>query len=61
MDSSDLNHKDVFPLWQAVGMGDLSKFRRALYDNQEVFVQWGILLILEKLQLLTYRNLFRRV
>jgi len=44
-----------------VRLGNLSQLREGLNAHQDFFVQWGILLILEKLQMLTYRNLFKRV
>ncbi|KAL6042256.1 PCI domain-containing protein 2 [Balamuthia mandrillaris] len=45
----------------AIRRGNLLAFNEALAKHQELFIQKGIYLILEKLKFLTYRNLFKRV
>merc|ERR1712059_148618 len=34
---------------------------QALEEHEKVFIKWGIFLILEKLKIITYRNLFKKV
>jgi len=46
---------------EAVKSGNLPSFNIALKKNYEFFVQKGVYLILERLKLLTYRNLFKRI
>eukprot|EP00042_Codosiga_hollandica_P002626 m.11994 g.11994 ORF g.11994 m.11994 type:complete len:405 (+) comp16971_c0_seq1:89-1303(+) len=48
-------------LVQAVKEGHLSKFLQALSEHQLFFIQWGIFLILERLRIVCYRNLFKKV
>merc|ERR1739848_426985 len=58
-----LQRYDLLPFLdvkQAVVRGDLLKLNEALDKHQEFFIQVGIFLILEKLKVLTYRNLFKR-
>lgn len=45
----------------AVRAGNLKLLKDSIIRNQEAFVTWGVFLILEKLRLITYRNLFRKV
>eukprot|EP00911_Craspedida_sp_UC1_P001096 UC1_evm1s822 len=49
------------PIVEALRSGNVGNLRRGLQQHGEFFVQWGILLILEKLQMLAYRTLFKRV
>eukprot|EP00013_Stygamoeba_regulata_P005178 CAMPEP_0177640458 /NCGR_PEP_ID=MMETSP0447-20121125/6553_1 /TAXON_ID=0 /ORGANISM="Stygamoeba regulata, Strain BSH-02190019" /LENGTH=379 /DNA_ID=CAMNT_0019142529 /DNA_START=44 /DNA_END=1184 /DNA_ORIENTATION=- len=42
---------------EAVALGNLKLFNRTMEDNEEEFIRRGILLILEKLKDLVYRNL----
>lgn len=48
-------------LIHAIKNGDLEKFNANLQQNQRFFIQKGIYLILEKLKIFVYRNLFRKV
>ncbi|KAI0240891.1 PCI domain-containing protein 2 [Lamellibrachia satsuma] len=45
----------------AVSTGNLLQLNDALRRNEEFFVKCGIYLILEKLKIITYRNLFKKV
>jgi len=45
----------------AVKEGHLANLNKALEQHEQVFIKWGIFLILEKLKMITYRNLFKRV
>jgi hypothetical protein len=45
----------------AIKRGDLESFNKNLQENQRFFIQKGIYLILEKLKIFVYRNLFRKV
>lgn len=45
----------------AIKRGDLESFNGNLQANQRFFIQKGIYLILEKLKIFVYRNLFRKV
>jgi len=45
----------------AVKEGHLANLNTALETHEQVFIKWGIFLILEKLKMITYRNLFKRV
>ena len=46
---------------QAVKAGNLLKLNEALEANEKFFIRAGIYLILEKLKIITYRNLFKKV
>lgn len=46
---------------QAVKVGNLKKLNSELDAHEKIFIQWGIFLILEKLKIITYRNLFKTV
>ena len=46
---------------EAVKEGNLYNLNKALEDNERTFIKWGIFLILEKLRIITYRNLFKMV
>lgn len=46
---------------QAVKEGHLYNLNQALEEHEKVFIKWGIFLILEKLKIITYRNLFKKV
>ena len=45
----------------AVKEGHLHNLNLALEENEKIFIKWGIFLILEKLKIITYRNLFKKV
>ncbi|KAJ1449528.1 hypothetical protein M885DRAFT_535179 [Pelagophyceae sp. CCMP2097] len=49
------------PLIAAVKAGDLRTFNSELAANQQVFVRRGTYLLLEKVKLLVYRNLFKKI
>lgn len=46
---------------EAVKAGNLLKLNEALDANEKFFIKCGIFLILEKLKIITYRNLFKKV
>lgn len=46
---------------KALKEGNLSGFKAELHAHRSFFIQWGIILALEKLRMILYRNLFRRV
>jgi hypothetical protein len=46
---------------QSVGQGNLQMLNEALLRHEAFFIQSGIYLILEKLKIVTYRNLFKKV
>jgi len=48
-------------LIQSIKRGDLENFNTNLEKNQKFYIQKGIYLILEKLKIFVYRNLFRKV
>ncbi|EGD81594.1 hypothetical protein PTSG_02309 [Salpingoeca rosetta] len=48
-------------LTQALKVGDLPSLDKELETHQEFFTKWNVFLVLQKLQLLAYRNLFKRV
>uniref|UniRef100_A0A1E1XSS8 PCI domain-containing protein 2 homolog n=1 Tax=Amblyomma sculptum TaxID=1581419 RepID=A0A1E1XSS8_AMBSC len=45
----------------AVTEGNLMRLDKALASNEEFFIRCGIYLILERLKVITYRNLFKKV
>lgn len=45
----------------AVKQGNLLRLNDALENNEKFFIKCGIYLILEKLKVITYRNLFKKV
>jgi len=45
----------------AVKEGNLLRLTGALEENEKFFIKNGIFLILEKLKIITYRNLFKKV
>ena len=55
------NLEEFTGVMQAVKEGNLCKLNQALETNERVFIKWGIFLILEKLKIITYRNLFKKV
>ena len=42
-------------------LGNLLKLNESLEQNEKFFIKCGIYLILEKLKIITYRNLFKKV
>ena len=46
---------------QAVRMGNLQLLTEQLATHQLFFIQWGVFLILERLRMVAYRNLFKKV
>uniref|UniRef100_A0A2L2YAG1 PCI domain-containing protein 2 homolog n=1 Tax=Parasteatoda tepidariorum TaxID=114398 RepID=A0A2L2YAG1_PARTP len=46
---------------KAVRDGDLQRFGNALEASEDFFIKWGIRLVLEKLKIIIYRNLFKKV
>merc|ERR1711872_1029539 len=45
----------------AVKEGHLHNLNMVLEEHEKIFIKWGIFLILEKLKIITYRNLFKKV
>lgn len=45
----------------SVREGNLRELNKALQKNQHFFIRCGIFLMLEKLKVITYRNLFKRI
>ncbi|XP_073988112.1 PCI domain-containing protein 2 [Rhodnius prolixus] len=59
-----LEKYDLLQLWEigeAVRGGNARKLTEAIETHQEFFIKSGIYLILERLRLVTYRNLFKKV
>lgn len=52
---------DYIPLLEALKQGHVGAFQRELTKNQDLFIKAGILIMVQNLQLLAYRNLFRKV
>ena len=46
---------------EAVKEGHLANLNATLEKHEKIFIKWGIFLIQEKLKMITYRNLFKRV
>jgi putative ubiquitin-RnfH superfamily antitoxin RatB of RatAB toxin-antitoxin module len=46
---------------QAVKQGNILQLNRALQLHEVFFIKCGIYLLLEKLKLITFRNLFKKV
>jgi len=46
---------------EAVKEGNVFKLSQALEEHEKTFIKWGIFLILEKLKIITYRTLFKKV
>ena len=55
------NLEEFTGVMQSVKEGNLCKLNQALDSNEKIFIKWGIFLILEKLKIITYRNLFKKV
>lgn len=61
---SVLEKYDVIQFWdlvQAVCQGNLKRFDEIMEEHEEFFIKCGIYLIVDKLKLIAYRNLFRKV
>jgi hypothetical protein len=48
-------------IMQSVKEGNLHQLNQELEKHEKIFIKWGIFLILEKLKIITYRNLFKKV
>merc|ERR1711939_999829 len=46
---------------QAVRQGKLDAYNQAMTEHQQLFVQRGVYLILEKAKILAFRNFFKRI
>ena len=46
---------------EAVKEGNVFNLTKALEEHEKTFIKWGIFLILEKLKIITYRTLFKKV
>ena len=49
------------PLCRAVHRGDLRAFEAELAANQQLFIQHGSYLLIERAKIITYRNFFKAV
>lgn len=59
-----LEKYDLIQLWdlvQAVCQGNLKVFDELMEKHEEFFIKCGIYLIVDKLKIIAYRNLFRKV
>lgn len=59
-----LEKYDVMQFWdlvQAVCQGNLRRFDELMEHHEEFFIKCGIYLIVDKLKIIAYRNLFRKV
>ena len=59
-----LQHSQIYPTLLhilCVYLGNLLRLNEALESNEKFFIKCGIYLILEKLKVITYRNLFKKV
>nr|CAH7768526.1 unnamed protein product [Callosobruchus chinensis] len=59
-----LEKYDVLQFWelvQAVCQGDLKLFDQLMEKHESFFIKCGIYLIVDKLKIIAYRNLFRKV
>lgn len=59
-----LEKYDLLQFWelvQGVQSGDVRRLNVAMQHHQKFFVQCGIYLLLEKLKVIAYRNLFKKV
>lgn len=59
-----LEKYDLLQLWgvvQAVKRGCISDLDNVMQEHQTFFTKCGIYLIIEKLKIITYRNLFKKV
>lgn len=59
-----LEKYDLLQFWelvQGVQSGDVRRLNVAMQDHQKFFVHCGIYLLLEKLKVIAYRNLFKKV
>jgi len=59
LDKYDLNQ--FRGIIESVKEGNLHKLNQELEKHEKIFINWGIFLILEKLKINTYRNLFKKV
>ncbi|THD22734.1 Transcription associated recombination protein [Fasciola hepatica] len=58
---SKYNLNEFLGISEAVKSGDLRRMDSELNQHESFFLSCGVYLILEKLKLITYRNLFKRV
>lgn len=59
-----LEKYDVLQFWdlvQAVCQGNLKRFDELMDEHESFFIKCGIYLIVDKLKIIAYRNLFRKV
>ncbi|XP_046401423.1 PCI domain-containing protein 2 [Ischnura elegans] len=59
-----LEKYDLLQLWdvvEAVKAGDIGRLNAAVQLHEAFFIKCGIYLLLEKLKIVTYRNLFKKV
>ncbi|VDQ00512.1 unnamed protein product [Trichobilharzia regenti] len=55
------NLKEFKSIAEAVKTGNLRKMNSALEEHESFFLTCGVYLILEKLKLIVYRSLFKRI
>lgn len=59
-----LEKYDLLQLWEiveAVKSGHVNQLSDVMQKHQSFFIKCGIYLILERLKIITYRNLFKKV
>lgn len=61
---SVLEKYELLPFWavaEAVKHGNVAQLSEAMRQHEAFFIKCGIYIILEKLKMITYRNLFKKV
>ncbi|KAF4532008.1 hypothetical protein B566_EDAN006553 [Ephemera danica] len=61
---SVLEKYNLLPFWevaQAVKVGSAAKLGEAMQKHEAFFIRCGVYIILQKLEMITFRNLFKRV
>jgi hypothetical protein len=59
-----LQKYDLLPFWgvaEAVKHGNVAQLSDAMKQHEAFFIKCGIYIILEKLKMIAYRNLFKKV
>ncbi len=59
--ASEYGFHEFVNLGEAVRKGDNMAFQKIIDENQTIFIQHGIYLVLEYVRMISYRNLFRRI
>jgi len=56
-----VSYTAMMPYVSCCRHGNLLALNEALQSNEQFFIRSGVYLILEKLKVITYRNLFKKV